>query len=230
MKDNGLLFLLLGVGGLVWYASSKSASAASGPPTAPGSHPAGAPSNLPPAGSLPSHAYSGPSLAKMYAALQTAALQGYQDGDSNIACAGMSGLGAAVAGGGRAATGTVLLRDPSPVRVTDQPIGSRFHDPVQSPAPVSCSSLIAIPDVWSWYLTNRANVGVSSVPSSDIAFPGQVAQQISLSEYWAGMAPLLQKQIAGLQGFFELPPMLPLRQPAHVNGMARSYPHGSWGR
>ncbi len=160
-------------------ASSAPASAAAS--ASPGTTPASPPAP----NASPAPTYSGPSLDAMYSQL-VAAVQASYGGDPAIGCQGLSGLGAGV---------QVRGHGPAPQAASD---------PLPPAKPASCSTPLATPDVWNWYLVNRANVGVSSAPSPADAFPGaELSAPITGAQYWAGVSPLLSKQLgmSGL-GFF----------------------------
>lgn len=161
-------------------------------PQTPGTPPAAvAPASVPTA-----PMYSGPSLDQMYAALVTAVAAGYTGGDTAVTCQGMSGLG--IAGGVRSATPvSSVLGRPRPVGIPNpRTLPGASTTPA---APVSCSVPMATPDVWNWYLVNRANVGVSVAPSStDMGL--DPSTPITGSAYWAAAAPVLRQRIPGLSG------------------------------
>lgn len=195
MKDQGGILLLLGIGGLVWYMSSQSSAAAptstAGAGTAGNTPPPGAtstataPSTGPASAATPAAAYSGPSLAAMYSALVAAVVAGYNGGDTAVTCGGgLSGLGiqrtfrpvAPTAGG-------------TPVTAATR-VGSNRS---------GCIDPHASPDVWNWYLSQRANVGVTNPPSS-AAMGLDASTPIDGPTYWAAAAPLLQAATPGLSG------------------------------
>ena len=128
-------------------------------------------------------AYTGPSLDAMYAALVAAVVTGMQNGDAAVTCPGQG-----VSGFGLVRTRPV----PAPVVAV--------RGAARSAAPASCTAPMASPDVWNWYLVNRANVGVTSAPSS-AAMGLAESTPVSGPTYWAAAAPLLQQQIPGLAGW-----------------------------
>ena len=147
--------------------------------------------------------YTGDSLAQMFAALQATVAASYGQ-DPALTCepSGVSGLGVLE----RAAmpTSPAFPRggDYGPVAVS--PVAPNV--PVSgtvSPAPVStapatpatCSNPYATYDVFNYYLV-QANIGVTAAPA-----PPDHTSQISLTDYWAWAAPLLQQQMPGLSGF-----------------------------
>lgn len=232
MKGNGLLFLALGIGGLVWYESQNSASGtpqspATGTPggnaPVPPSAPPAQPANVPTA-----PAYTGPSLSQIYQTLVAAMLLGMQQGDTDVSCvSGMSGLGARGRGVPTGDPTQVVAGRLRPIAGGIRPVDSppRIMAP-PAPAPAACTSPLAPPDVWSWYLINKA--GIPNVPGSNVAFPGaDLSQKIDGPTYWGVMAPLLQQQIPGLNGLRALPPMMAMRR---VEKVPMSYPYGGWGR
>lgn len=130
-------------------------------------------------------AYSGPSLAQMFAALRKAEQAAFGS-DSSLTC-----------GGGGAMSGLGILRAPSSIDVTraSGSAPSRGQSTVAAPV-TSCANPYATYDGHNWYLTQRANVGVTD---GQLAAPDHTTL-VSLSDYWAWAAPLLQRQIPGLAG------------------------------
>jgi hypothetical protein len=233
VKDNGLLILLLGIGGLVWYASSQSATSApastAGAGTAGSAPPPGAASTAtaPQTAAAASAAtpaaasYSGPSLAQMYSALVAAVIAGYQGGDTAVTCSGsMSGLGIP--------RPTTLA--PAATVVIPRPVApTAGGTPVTAATRVGsnrsgCINPQASPDVWNWYLSQRANVGVSNPPSS-AAMGLDENTPIDGPTYWAAASPLLQAAMPGLSGLRGLT----LRRPKMPQAKTpRSYYYGGW--
>lgn len=230
MKDQGGILLLLGIGGLVWYMSSQSSAAAptstAGAGTAGNTPPPGAtstataPSAGPASAATPAAAYSGPSLAAMYSALIAAVVAGYNGGDPAVTCgSGLSGLG--IPRPGNLAPAPVVTRTVRPVAPT------AGGTPVTAATRVGsnrsgCIDPHASPDVWNWYLSQRANVGVTNPPTS-AAMGLNENTPIDGPTYWAAAAPLLQVNMPGLSGFGGLQ----LRRPALARAKApRSYYYG----
>ena len=228
MKGNAPLLLLLGVGGLVWYTSQSQASTgtpSSGttggvPPTPPSAPPVQpVQTALPPVSVPTTPVYSGPSLAQIYQTLVAAVIQGHADGDTEVDCtSGMSGLGLPIHPGQVA---PILV----PGVLAPRIMPGQTTTSTTTTAPTACTSPLATPDVWSWYLINRA--GIPQVPGSNVAFAGQdLSQKIDGPTYWQTIAPFLQKAIPGLSGLRGIAPMRLQR----VVPVPRSYYYGGWGR
>lgn len=132
--------------------------------------------------------YSGPSLDAMYSQLIAAVSAAY-GGDPAIGCPG-SGLSA----------GPMSARSNRPGSPGSRPGPTA----ALATAPKACSTPLADPNVWNWYLVNRTQSGVTNAPDPSVAFPGaDLSVQITGAQYWAGVSPLLAKQLgmSGL-GFF----------------------------
>ena len=207
MKTDTLLMLAAG-GALVYWLSTQNAAATATPSSstspAPGASPTGGspgavtPANSPaPAASAPpstsAPVYSGPSLAQMFQAL----LAAVQADASNpaITCgvgtpSNLSGVGAVETNAPRTSTTSVIASRSIPL-VNG---GVVRNTPRVSPSG-PCANPIGTYDDFNWYLVNRANVGITSAPN-----PPDHTSQITLTDYWAWAAPLLQQQIPGLSG------------------------------
>jgi hypothetical protein len=92
----------------------------------------------------------------------------------------------------------IIGKQIGPVLGTGMPAGPASNISSVTPvaAPSTCANPYALYDVFNWYLVNRANVGISSAPA-----PPDNTTVLSLSDYWAWAAPLLQAQIPGLSGY-----------------------------
>ena len=211
-KDNSSLLILGGVGVLAWYGYTKGWFASFGlspvaaapaatpstpvmPTTAPTTSTPMVPATPPPTPSAPAApSYSGPSLSQMFSSLQ-AVVQAAYGSDSALSCAGAvpvgptpsnppastvntgSGSHASMSGFGDISTDSTLVASGSPL-------------------PATCANPISTKDVFNWYLVNRANVGISSGPSSN-----SDQTPLSLTDYWAWAAPQLQTMHPGLSGY-----------------------------
>ena len=139
--------------------------------------------------------YSGPSLSVMFSALQSAVAAAYGS-DPALTCS--PGMGIVDR------SPIIIGKQIGPVLGTGMPAGPASN--ISSVTPVSatsgatrpsrCANPYALYDVFNWYLVNRANVGISSAPA-----PPDNTTVLSLSDYWAWAAPLLQAQIPGLSGY-----------------------------
>lgn len=148
-------------------------------------------------------AYTGDTLSQMFSALQSTVAAAYGE-DLALTCSpsGVSGLGvierASMPGAGRS-----NVFQPTPIAIVSPggspniPVGGSTQTPAASmnTVPATCSNPYATYDVFNYYLV-AANVGVSTAPA-----PPDHTTQLSLTDYWAWAAPLLQEQIPGLSGF-----------------------------
>ena len=202
-KDSGSTILILGAVGVAvygwyqgWFASLLGTPASASSVPAATTAGAATPTAAPAAASTPASpaapaGYGGPSLAQMFAALQSAVAASYGS-DPALSCGSsgnLSGLGLVRLVGGP------VLRTPGGATSPSAGAPAGSSAPASS-QPATCSNPIASTyDVFNWYLVNRANVGVSSAPT-----PPPNNGPVSLSDYWAWAAPLLQAQMPGLAG------------------------------
>lgn len=180
-------------------AAARASSTGTGTGAASGTTPAAASGGSAPAPAPASggnSGYSGPSLDAIYAQLVAAAIAGMQGGDTSVTCGSngaLSGFGIVRNIGG----GTGVVQRKSAGSTGAATSGST------STGNASCSTPLANPDVWNWYLMNRTAMGqyISAAPGPDVAFPGaDRTVPITGAQYWAGVAPLLQQQLPGLSG------------------------------
>lgn len=148
-------------------------------------------------GSPPASTWTGASLDQMYAALLAAeqAAMTASVPDPALSCAGVT-----------APTATPVAGRPG---VSTVPVGGgsiAVRPPVRSGSGTAaalsglgaaCAMPMATYDVHNWYLTNRANSGITAGPE-----PPDHTTVVSLADYWAWAAPLLKAANPGLAGGF----------------------------
>jgi hypothetical protein len=236
MKNNGLLLIILGIGGYMWFASTQSATQS--PTTAGATGGATPPPGLPPIpASSPTAtpaAWSGPSLAQMYQNLQSIVVA--QLGiDPALTCTqGMQGLGIGTGSrGSNLIAGTPIetgIVDTNTVNVGPHGavaggVAPRTTPSVRNGGGCVPGSIQATYEVFNYYLLQAAPA-IGMVPNAPAGNP-----PVSLSDYWNWAGPMLQAQIAGLSGLSAFPVMR-LTRPG--NGeyqgpkQARSYMYGRW--
>lgn len=148
-------------------------------------------------GTPPVSTWAGPSLDQMYASLLTAeqAAMSASVPDPALSCAGsvISATAPVVNGGGTVAT------DPNAARTAAGQAASTptFTQSALSGLGDACALPIATYDVHNWYLTNRANSGITAGPE-----PPDHTTVVSLADYWTWAAPLLKAANPGLAGGF----------------------------
>ena len=206
----GTLLMLGGIGALAYYGYSQGwfsaflgtpaaaspavgTNLATGQPAATGTQ----------TGTPPVSTWAGPSLDQMYASLLTAeqAAMSASVPDPALSCAGGVAItpGTAAApltpvGGGSVATNPNAARTATGQTTTTP---TYTQSALSGLGAAACAMPHATYDVHNWYLTNRANSGITAGPE-----PPDHTTVVSLADYWAWAAPLLKAANPGLAGGF----------------------------
>lgn len=194
---------LLGLAGWWLYSTFFSTSTAPAPASSSGTGAGSPPASASPASSsggaaaaAQPAAYSGPSLATLYANF-LAATKAAVGSDPQVTCpSSTAGQSAALACQGQftalqAAGGPVALTAPGVLAAC---LADAVNVAKNAPA---CDLPQATYDVFNWYLMNRSNAPAALSAPLD---PPDHTSVIPITQYWAWVSPLLQKQIVGLSG------------------------------
>jgi pyruvate/2-oxoglutarate dehydrogenase complex dihydrolipoamide acyltransferase (E2) component len=215
-KDSSSIILLVGGAAVAyygytqgWFASfgfAPTVAAATASLTAPTPTMPAADSSTAVAAATPATSasgYSGLSLAAMFSALKARIAQSYGT-DPALTCGGQSsggdGMAAALAQYQKAQQDMQLASTAqdsvSAIATASQELAAALAaiQAAGGSSPATCDNPTSGYDNFNWYLMN-SGVGVSAAPQ-----PSNGGAQVTLTDYWAWVAPLLQKQIPGLAG------------------------------